>query len=63
MQVADFLTKSLGAQIHTKLVNIAIGDKEMKGKKLLGSRVGTGSVYMMNHITKTKTMTYMKHKH
>ena len=30
MQVADFLTKSLGAQIHTKLVNIAVGDKEMK---------------------------------
>jgi hypothetical protein len=30
MQVADFLTKSLGAQIHTKLVNITIGDKEMK---------------------------------
>ena len=30
MQVADFLTKSLGAQIHTKLVNITVGEKEMK---------------------------------
>jgi hypothetical protein len=29
MQVEDFLTKSLGAQIYTKLVCIAMGDKEM----------------------------------